>query len=128
MRNRRNAVRVMVAVIAAAACAIVLDAVVVLAADTVPATTRPTAPSTQPALLGGASISADYARPVVPPNRPPTLTASPNGGSSVNVPATVTVGAGVDPGQGDAAAAAPASSNTSYRAPATTRPAAMPRR
>ncbi len=121
MQSKKSLVRAVAAVAAAATCAIALDAAVVLAADPGPAT-QPAkmAPSTQPALVGG-SISNEYARPDRMPAPPaPTLMSSPNGASSVNAPATVTVGGGVDAGQRDAA---PMSSNTSITPTPTTRPA-----
>ena len=104
MQNRRSLGRWLIAVGAAAACAAVLDAAVLLAADG-PAT-RPVvivvAPTTRattgPALVGG-SIGSDYARPMAPAAKTPTLTTPPGGAAVGNEPAPVSIDRGIDSGE-----------------------------
>ena len=101
MYNRRSFGRWIVAVGAAAACALALDAAVVLAGTTTRPTTQPQmgqAPTTGPIFIGG-SINNDYARPAATPRTPPMLQSTPNGGDSAPGPGTVVVGGGITAGQ-----------------------------
>jgi hypothetical protein len=128
MQSRENVVRALAALGVAAACAVLLDAAVVLASDTGrPGTTQPAAPvpATQPLLVGGV-ISNEYARPHVASPQLPTLVPAANAGSGMNGPApTITLGAGVDAGD---TRAAPPAANSGLSASPTSQPAAMPSR
>ena len=123
MRNGSKLVRALAALGLATACALALDAAVVLADGPFKPSTRPAvvSPSTQPALVGG-MISNNFARPVVATPSRPKLMPAQNGTSAANPADSVIVGGGTDTGEPAAAPPAANSGTTPTSRPATIAP------